>query len=47
MLDNIRREWAGSGSDKINQLLDYVYETAPMVAVKATHTPEEKVKLNL
>ncbi|MEM1171170.1 MAG: type II toxin-antitoxin system antitoxin SocA domain-containing protein [Cyanobacteria bacterium P01_H01_bin.35] len=47
MLDNIRKEWAGSGSDKLNQLLDYVYETAPMVAVKGTYKPEEKVKLNL
>ncbi|NES65430.1 MAG: SocA family protein [Okeania sp. SIO2D1] len=45
MLDNIRREWAGS--DKLNQLLDYVYNTAPMLAVKDTHKPEEKVKLNL
>ncbi len=47
MLDNIRREWAGSGSDKLNQLLDYVYQTAPMVAVIDTHKPEEKVRLNL
>ena len=31
MLDNIRREWAGS--DKLDQLLDYVYNTAPMLAV--------------
>ncbi|NEO52525.1 MAG: SocA family protein [Okeania sp. SIO3B5] len=45
MLDNIRREWAGS--DKLNQLLEYVYETAPMLAVIDTHKPEEKVKLNL
>ncbi|ARV63060.1 hypothetical protein BZZ01_16010 [Nostocales cyanobacterium HT-58-2] len=45
VLDNIRREWAGS--DKLNQLLDYVYSTAPMMEVKNTHQPEEKVKLNL
>ncbi|RAM51033.1 MAG: DUF4065 domain-containing protein [Hapalosiphonaceae cyanobacterium JJU2] len=45
VLDNIRREWAGS--DKVNQLLDYVYSTAPMVEAKNTHRPEEKVKLNL
>jgi uncharacterized phage-associated protein len=45
VLDNIRREWAGS--DKLNQLLDYVYSTAPMVEAKNTHRPEEKVKLNL
>ncbi len=47
MLDNIRREWAGSGQDKTNQLLDYVYSTAPMVEVKDKYKPEEKVKLNL
>ena len=47
MLDNIRREWAGSGPDKIKHLLDYVYSTAPMVDVKHKHKPEEKVKLNL
>lgn len=47
MLDNIRREWAGSGSDKINQLLAYVYSTAPMVKVRDKHKPEEKVRLNL
>lgn len=45
VLDNIRREWAGS--DKLNQLLDYVYSTAPMVEAKNTHRPEEKIKLNL
>ncbi len=47
MLDNIRREWAGSGLDKMKQLLDYVYTTAPMVEVKDKHKPEEKVRLNL
>lgn len=47
MLDNIRREWAGSGQDKLNQLLEYVNNTVPMVEVKDTHKPEEKVKLNL
>ncbi|WP_225880327.1 SocA family protein [Anabaenopsis elenkinii] len=39
ILDNIRREWAGAGQDKINQLLEYVYSTAPMVeAQKKTST---------
>jgi len=47
MLDNIRREWAGAGQDKLNQLLDYVYSTAPMLEVKDNHKPEEKVRLNL
>ena len=47
ILDNIRREWAGNGQDKITQLLDYVYTTAPMVEVKDKYKPEEKVKLNL
>ncbi len=45
ILDNIRREWAGS--EKLDQLLNYVYQTASMLAVKDTHKPEEKVKLNL
>ena len=45
MLDNIRREWAGA--DKLKQLLDYVYSTAPMLEVKDNHQPEEKVRLNL
>ena len=47
MLDNIRREWAGITSDKINQLLDYVYETEPMRLVKDSHQPDEKFPLNL
>lgn len=47
MLDNIRREWAGSGQDKIKQLLKYVYSTAPMLEVKDSHQPEEQVRLNL
>jgi hypothetical protein len=47
ILDNIKREWSGSGQDKIIQLLDYVYSTAPMVELKDKHKPEEKVRLNL
>lgn len=47
ILENIRREWAGSGQDRIQQLLDYVYSTAPMLEVKEVHKPEEKVRLNL
>lgn len=46
MLENIRREWAGSG-DRINKLLEYVYSTAPMAAVKETYSPEDKVRLDL
>lgn len=45
VLDNIRREWAGS--DKLDQLLEYVYSTAPMLEAKKIHRPEDKVKLNL
>ena len=47
ILENIRREWAGAGQDRIQQLLDYVYSTAPMLEVKEVHKPEEKVRLNL
>jgi hypothetical protein len=47
MLENIRKEWAGVTSDKIESLLSYVYSTAPMVAAKKDHTPEDKVRLNL
>ena len=47
ILENIRREWAGSGQDRIQQLLDYVYSTAPMLEVKEVHKPEEKVRMKL
>jgi hypothetical protein len=47
ILENIRREWAGSSPDRMKQLLDYVYSTAPMLEVKEAHKPEEKVRLNL
>jgi uncharacterized phage-associated protein len=47
ILDNIRKEWAGSGSDKIQGMLDYVYSTAPMVEAKNSYTPEDKAILNL
>jgi hypothetical protein len=47
MLDNIRREWAGSSTEKIDELLTYVYATAPMLAVKDKHERSEKVPLNL
>ncbi len=42
ILENIRREWAGAGQDRIKQLLEYVYNTAPMLEVKMRHKPEEK-----
>ncbi|WP_013322747.1 hypothetical protein [Gloeothece verrucosa] len=55
MLDNIRREWSGSGQDTIEQLLNYVYSTAPMIEVKdnrrelvrSPNQPNEKIRLNL
>lgn len=46
-LENIRREWAGYGHENLDALLDYVYSTEPMKAVKKTHDREEKVSLNL
>lgn len=45
ILENIRREWAGSG--KLNDLLKYVYDTAPMVEAKQKATPEVEMQLNL
>jgi uncharacterized phage-associated protein len=50
MLDNIRREWVGGSPEaqgKIDKLLEYVYSTAPMLAVKDKHEKSEKVRLNL
>ena len=47
MLENIRREWAGSGSEKFDELMKYVYSTAPMVDAKSKHTPDEQAPLNL
>ncbi|MDY6783901.1 MAG: DUF4065 domain-containing protein [Cyanobacteriota bacterium] len=46
ILDKIGREWAGTGQQRRQQLLDYVYNTAPMLEVKDCQ-PEEKVQLNL
>jgi hypothetical protein len=45
MLRNIRKEWIGA--DKLDQLLEYVYQTEPMLEAKKHHHPEEKARLNL
>lgn len=45
MLENIRREWAGTG--RLEEMLRYVYSTAPMVEATARHQPYEKSRLNL
>ncbi|BAY83783.1 hypothetical protein NIES267_32770 [Calothrix parasitica NIES-267] len=47
ILDNIRREWSGSGRDKIKELLDYIYSTAPMLEIKDKYKSEEIFWLNL
>ncbi len=47
MLENIRKEWAGSGQDKIQKLLKYVYSTAPLIEVKDSHQLDQLVRLNL
>ncbi|MCC3407569.1 MAG: DUF4065 domain-containing protein [Microcoleus sp. PH2017_10_PVI_O_A] len=47
MLENIRREWAGSGQDKLQKLLKYVHSTAPMIEIKDSHQLEQVVRLNL
>ena len=45
MLRNIRKEWIGA--DKLDQLLEYVYQTEPMLEAKKHHHREEKASLNL
>lgn len=45
MLDNIRKEWAGSG--KLTELLEHVYSTAPMIEAKNKFVSSEKGLLNL
>ncbi len=48
VLDNIRREWAGSGKDNLNDLLQYVYNTAPMKEVlDRGYIPEQQRTLDL
>lgn len=47
ILSNIRREWATSDNKRFQQMLDYVYGTAPMLEAQAHHHPQEKVRLNL
>lgn len=50
VLDNIRREWVGGSPEpqgKIDKLLEYVYSTAPMLAVKGKYQSSDKVRLNL
>lgn len=44
-LENIQREWAGPG--KLNELLGYVYNTAPMIDAQTSHTPSDKTRLDL
>ncbi len=46
-LENIRRRWAGAGAEHMQELLDYVYATAPMQAVLTHHERTERVPLNL
>lgn len=45
ILENIRRDWAGA--ERFQQMLDYVYQTAPMVEASQNHRPEERARLNL
>lgn len=48
MLDNIRREWAGLGSENLDGLLQYVYDTAPMRdLLRSGYSPEEQKPLDL
>jgi len=45
ILENIRRDWAGA--ERFQPMLDYVYQTAPMVEASQNHCPEERARLNL
>ncbi|MEM9007897.1 MAG: type II toxin-antitoxin system antitoxin SocA domain-containing protein [Cyanobacteria bacterium P01_F01_bin.86] len=47
MLENIRKEWAGAGNEKFNELLDYVYSTAPMIEAKSKYESQDRAPLNL
>jgi hypothetical protein len=47
MLDNIRKEWAGISSEKLEELLEHVYATAPMVEAKVKYQPKDEARLNL
>ncbi|MBE9068827.1 DUF4065 domain-containing protein [Leptolyngbya cf. ectocarpi LEGE 11479] len=47
MLENIRKEWAGSGPEKFQELMEYVYSTAPMVDAKSKYKPQDQAQLNL
>lgn len=44
MLENIKKEWSSSNT---KELLDYVYQTAPMIEVQKSYTAQDKAKLNL
>lgn len=44
MLDNIRKEWIGAS---LEELLEYVYNTEPMLAVKNLHSHDDRARLNL
>lgn len=47
MLENIRKEWAGAGNGKFDELIKYVYSTAPMVEAKRQSSSQDKAPLNL
>lgn len=47
ILDNIRKEWAGAGIERFQELMDFVYKTAPMLEAKGKYQAEDKAPLNL
>jgi Protein of unknown function (DUF4065) len=47
VLENIRKEWAGTTSNNINALLEHVYSTAPMIEAKNKYQPQDNAQLNL
>jgi hypothetical protein len=44
-LKNICYEWAGA--NKLDELLEYIYQTEPMLDAQKHHDKEEKARLNL
>ena len=47
VLENIRKEWTGLTSKRIQELSQYVHSTAPMIEGESKSSSESKARLNL